>query len=73
MALANMQILDLDASKVNTLGGGVSLGHPIGSSGSRIVVTLVHALKKGEYGVASVCNVRVSTDNRAAAVPRPWW
>ncbi|WFC96434.1 acetyl-CoA C-acetyltransferase [Malassezia brasiliensis] len=56
VALANMQILDLDANKVNTLGGGVSLGHPIGSSGSRIIVTLVHALKKGEYGVASVCN-----------------
>ena len=58
VALANMKILGLDPSKVNTLGGGVSLGHPIGSSGSRIVVTLVHALQKGEYGVASVCNVR---------------
>ncbi|WFD45195.1 acetyl-CoA C-acetyltransferase [Malassezia psittaci] len=56
VALANMQILDLDPSKVNVHGGGVSLGHPIGSSGSRIIVSLVHALKQGEFGVASVCN-----------------
>lgn len=54
-----MQILDLDASKVNTLGGGVSLGHPIGSSGARIVVTLVHALRAGQIGVAGICNVRI--------------
>jgi hypothetical protein len=38
------------------LGGGVALGHPIGSSGSRIVVTLAHLLKSGEYGLAGVCN-----------------
>ncbi|WFD01023.1 acetyl-CoA C-acetyltransferase [Malassezia yamatoensis] len=56
VALANMQILDLDPSKVNVHGGGVSLGHPIGSSGSRIIVSLVHALKQGDLGVASVCN-----------------
>ncbi|KAK0548609.1 Acetyl-CoA acetyltransferase, mitochondrial [Tilletia horrida] len=56
VALANNKILGLDASKVNVLGGGVSLGHPIGSSGSRILVTLVHALKSSEYGVAGVCN-----------------
>ncbi|SPO37125.1 probable acetoacetyl-CoA thiolase [Pseudozyma flocculosa] len=56
VALANNQILGLDASKVNVLGGGVSLGHPIGSSGARIVVTLAHALKPGQYGCAGVCN-----------------
>lgn len=56
VALANNQILGLDASKVNKSGGGVSLGHPIGSSGSRIVVSLAHALQPGEYGVAGVCN-----------------
>ncbi|KDN42745.1 thiolase [Tilletiaria anomala UBC 951] len=56
VALANNKILGLDASKVNTLGGGVSLGHPIGSSGCRIVVTLAHSLKPGEYGCAGVCN-----------------
>jgi acetyl-coA acetyltransferase A, mitochondrial len=57
-ALANIKLLGLDPAKVNTLGGGVSLGHPIGSSGSRIVVTLVHALKPGDIGVAGICNVR---------------
>ncbi|KAJ3378414.1 erg10, acetyl-CoA C-acetyltransferase [Entophlyctis sp. JEL0112] len=52
----NEEILGLDASKVNINGGGVSLGHPIGSSGSRIVVSLVHALKPGQLGVAAICN-----------------
>ncbi|PWN35885.1 thiolase [Meira miltonrushii] len=56
VALANVKLLDLDPSKVNVLGGGVSLGHPIGSSGCRIVVTLAHALKPGQYGCAGVCN-----------------
>ncbi|CBQ74024.1 Acetoacetyl-CoA thiolase [Sporisorium reilianum SRZ2] len=56
VALANNQMLGLDAGKVNVLGGGVSLGHPIGSSGARIVVTLAHALKPGQYGCAGVCN-----------------
>lgn len=36
--------------------GAVSLGHAIGNSGSRIVVSLVHALKSGEYGAAGICN-----------------
>lgn len=56
VAVANTQLLDLDPAKLNVNGGGVSLGHPIGSSGSRILVTLLHALKPGEYGVAAVCN-----------------
>lgn len=56
VAIANNQLLDLDPSKVNIYGGGVSLGHPIGSSGARIVVTLAHALKPGQYGCAGVCN-----------------
>lgn len=54
--LANIKTLGIDPARVNTRGGGVSLGHPIGSSGSRIVVTLLHALKPGEKGVAAVCN-----------------
>ncbi|KAH9444333.1 hypothetical protein Pst134EA_032239 [Puccinia striiformis f. sp. tritici] len=41
---------------VNVYGGAVALGHPIGSSGCRIVVTLAHSLKPGEYGLAGVCN-----------------
>lgn len=56
VVLANNKILGIDASKVNVNGGGVSLGHPIGSSGSRIVVSLAHALKPGQIGVATVCN-----------------
>ncbi|KAG5900531.1 hypothetical protein JTB14_022838 [Gonioctena quinquepunctata] len=56
VVVANQQILGLDPAKVNVHGGAVSLGHPIGMSGARIVVHLVHALKTGEKGVASICN-----------------
>ena len=56
VALANIQELGLDPSKVNVNGGGVSLGHPIGMSGARIVGALVHQLKPGEFGAAAVCN-----------------
>lgn len=56
VALANQQILGLDPGKVNIAGGGVSLGHPIGSSGCRIVVTLLNLLKPGQIGCAAVCN-----------------
>lgn len=56
VVLANQILLNLDPSKVNIHGGAVSLGHPIGMSGARIVVHLVHALKPGEKGVASICN-----------------
>jgi len=50
------KILGLDPAKVNPNGGAVALGHAIGNSGCRIVVSLVHALKPGEYGAAGVCN-----------------
>ena len=58
VGLANMQILDLDTSKVNVNGGAVSLGHPLGSSGSRIIVTLINVLKQngGKIGAAGICN-----------------
>ncbi|WWD18122.1 hypothetical protein CI109_102571 [Kwoniella shandongensis] len=56
VGVAAERVLGLDRSKVNIKGGAVALGHPIGSSGCRIVVTLVHALKKGEKGVAAICN-----------------
>lgn len=58
VALVNNQILQLDPNKVNIHGGAVSLGHPIGCSGARIIVTLVHALAKtkGKYGCAGICN-----------------
>ncbi|KAJ4269985.1 hypothetical protein NW762_001658 [Fusarium torreyae] len=54
--LANQKILGLDGAKVNPLGGAISLGHALGSSGSRILTTLLHQLKPGEYGVAAICN-----------------
>ncbi|MDR6515372.1 acetyl-CoA C-acyltransferase [Chryseobacterium camelliae] len=58
VGLANNKILGLDAAKVNVNGGAVALGHPLGSSGSRIIVTLINALKQnnGKYGAAAICN-----------------
>ncbi len=58
VSLANNKLMNLDASKVNINGGAVSLGHPLGSSGSRIIVTLLHVLKQqnARYGVAGICN-----------------
>ncbi|KAK3353455.1 acetyl-CoA C-acetyltransferase [Lasiosphaeria hispida] len=53
---ANEQILGLEGANVNPLGGAIALGHALGSSGSRILVTLLHQLKPGEYGVAAICN-----------------
>ena len=57
VALAAMKELKLDHNKVNVYGGGVSLGHPIGCSGTRIVVTLMTAMenKKSKYGMAAIC------------------
>ncbi|MDG2059771.1 MAG: acetyl-CoA C-acyltransferase [Flavobacteriales bacterium] len=58
VGLANMKILGLDPEKVNVNGGAVSLGHPLGSSGSRIIVTLINVLKQngGKIGAAGICN-----------------
>lgn len=56
VVLANQKIMELDPAKVNIWGGAISLGHALGSSGSRILTTLVHQLKVGEYGVAGICN-----------------
>jgi acetyl-CoA C-acetyltransferase len=58
VGLANMKILGLDAAKVNVHGGAVSLGHPLGCSGARIVVTLINVLEKnnGTLGAAAICN-----------------
>lgn len=53
---ANEQLLKLDPAKVNIGGGGVALGHPIGSSGCRILVTLTSLLKPGQIGCAAICN-----------------
>ncbi|KAG9236776.1 Thiolase, N-terminal domain-containing protein [Amylocarpus encephaloides] len=53
---ANEKILGLENAIVNPLGGAISLGHALGSSGSRILTTLLHQLKVGEYGCAAICN-----------------
>ena len=58
VALANNKILNLNPEKVNVNGGAVALGHPLGCSGARIVVTLINVLKqnKAKYGAAGICN-----------------
>lgn len=58
VGLVNTAILGLDASKVNVNGGAVSLGHPLGNSGSRILVSLINVLKQngGKIGGAGICN-----------------
>lgn len=58
VALTNMEKMNLKPEQVNVHGGAVSLGHPLGASGARIIVTLLHVLQanKGKYGVAGICN-----------------
>lgn len=58
VGLANIKLMNLDASKVNVNGGAVSIGHPLGASGARIIVTLINVLKqnKAKYGAAGICN-----------------
>jgi acetyl-CoA C-acetyltransferase len=58
VGLANIKLLEIESKNVNVNGGAVSLGHPLGSSGSRIVVTLINVLKQnnGKIGVAGICN-----------------
>jgi acetyl-CoA C-acetyltransferase len=57
VALVAIQELRLDPAKVNVHGGACALGHPIGATGARLIVTLVHALKRYGYkrGIASLC------------------
>lgn len=56
--LANQKILGIPSEKINVYGGGVAMGHPIASSGSRIIATLTSVLlqENGKYGVAAICN-----------------
>src|SRR5690606_12882578 len=58
VGLANIKELGLDASKVDVNGGAVALGHPLGCSGARIIVTLINVLKQnnGSKGCAGICN-----------------
>ncbi len=58
VGIANTKILGLDPAKVDVNGGAVSLGHPLGNSGSRVIVTLINVLKQngGKIGGAAICN-----------------
>ncbi|HTM92902.1 MAG TPA: acetyl-CoA C-acyltransferase [Flavisolibacter sp.] len=58
VGIVNTKRMNLDPAKVNVNGGAVSLGHPLGCSGARIIVTLINILKnkKGKYGAAGICN-----------------
>ena len=58
VGIVNTNLLKLDPSKVNVRGGAVSLGHPLGCSGARIIVTLAHILNdnQAKYGAAAICN-----------------
>ncbi len=58
VGLANIKLLELDPEKVNVHGGAVSLGHPLGCSGARILVSLIHAMKhrSTKLGAAAICN-----------------
>lgn len=58
VGLANIKLLKIDPAKVDVNGGAVALGHPLGSSGCRIIVTLINVLKQnnGKYGAAGICN-----------------
>lgn len=58
VGIENSRRMQLDPAKVNVHGGAVSLGHPLGASGARIIVTLINVLKqnKGRYGAAGICN-----------------
>ena len=55
--VACQRTLGIDEDKLNVNGGGISLGHPVGATGSRLVVTLLHELKRrgGRYGLATLC------------------
>lgn len=61
VAVANTRKLDVDPNKVNIHGGAVSLGHPIGMSGARLVTHLSHSLKAGELGMSldTNCNKQI--------------
>jgi acetyl-CoA C-acetyltransferase len=58
VGIVNTKKMNLDPAKVNVNGGAVSLGHPLGCSGARIIVTLINILKQkgGKYGAAGICN-----------------
>ncbi len=58
VGIANIKLMNLDPAKVNVNGGAVSIGHPLGASGARIIISLINVLKQndGKYGAAGICN-----------------
>ena len=58
VGIANIQLMKLDPAKVNVNGGAVAIGHPLGASGARIIVTLINVLKQNNarFGAAGICN-----------------
>ncbi|MFD2130736.1 acetyl-CoA C-acetyltransferase [Pseudogracilibacillus auburnensis] len=72
VSLASVKIANLDPEKVNVNGGAVALGHPIGASGARIVLTLIHELKRrgGGLGVAAICSGGGQGDAILIEVPK---
>jgi len=58
VGVANIRLMNLDPAKVNVNGGAVSIGHPLGASGARIIIALINVLKQnsGKYGAAGICN-----------------
>ena len=58
VGIANIKLMNLDPAKVNVHGGAVSIGHPLGASGARIIISLINVLKQnnGKYGAAGICN-----------------
>ena len=72
VALASSKIADLDPEKVNVNGGAVALGHPIGASGARIILTLAYELKRrgGGIGIAAICSGGGQGDAILIEVPK---
>jgi len=58
VGIANIKLMGLDPAKVNVNGGAVSLGHPLGASGARIIISLINVLRQnqGRHGAAGICN-----------------
>ena len=72
VSLASGKIADIDTEKINVNGGAVALGHPIGASGARIILTLIHELKRrgGGLGIAAICSGNGQGDAVLIEVPK---
>lgn len=72
VALASMKIAGIDPEKLNVNGGAIALGHPIGASGARIIITLMHELKRrgGGVGIAAICSGGGQGDAVMIEVPK---